>query len=122
MNADPELDAALLRQAGVAFGHAVLHLNGATHGVDDAAELDQAAVAGPFDDATVVRVDRGVDQVASQAPEPRKRALFVSAGETAVADNVRDQDRRDFPRSRHGAPSCGMHNSTNAGRSRPPFD
>ena len=37
MNADAEFDAALLRQAGVALDHAVLHLDGATHRVDHAA-------------------------------------------------------------------------------------
>jgi hypothetical protein len=33
MNADPELDAALRRNASVALDHAVLHLDGAAHGV-----------------------------------------------------------------------------------------
>ena len=42
MNADAELDASLGRQAGVAFDHAVLHLDCAAHGVDHAAELDDA--------------------------------------------------------------------------------
>ena len=45
MNADanyPMLD----RQAGVALDHAVLHLDRAAHRVDDAAELDEIAVAG----------------------------------------------------------------------------
>ena len=46
MDADAELDAALGRQAGVALDHAVLHLDGAAHGVDHAAELDEDAVAG----------------------------------------------------------------------------
>ena len=41
MDADPELDAPLRREAGVALDHAVLHLDGAAHGVDHAAELDQ---------------------------------------------------------------------------------
>jgi hypothetical protein len=46
MNADQELDAALGRQACVALGEAVLHFDRAAHGVDHAAELDEAAVAG----------------------------------------------------------------------------
>ena len=41
MDADPELDAALGRQASVALDHAVLHLDGAAHGIDDASELDE---------------------------------------------------------------------------------
>jgi hypothetical protein len=40
MNADPELDASVWRQAAVAFDHAVLHFDGAAHCVDHAAKLD----------------------------------------------------------------------------------
>src|SRR5271165_1288762 len=105
MNADAKLDATLRRQAGVAFDETVLHLDRAAHGVDHAAELNKRAVAGALDDAPVVRVDRGIDQIAAQPAEPRQRAILVGAGEPAVTDDVRDQDRRDFPHSRHGAPS-----------------
>ena len=103
MNADAELDAALWRHAGVALDEAVLHFDCATHGVDDAAELDEAAVAGALDDAPVVHGDGRIDEVAAQCPEPRKGAVLVRAGEPAVADDVRDQNRRDLPSSRHGA-------------------
>ena len=44
MNANAKLDAALGRQAGVALDHAILHLDGAAHGVDHAAKFDEAAV------------------------------------------------------------------------------
>ena len=40
-----------------------------------------------------------------KAAKSRKRAILVRAGEPAVADHVRDQDRRDFPGLAHGAPS-----------------
>src|SRR4029077_8617973 len=50
VNADAELDAALGRQAGVAFDHAGLHFDRAADGVDHAAKLDEAAVAGALDD------------------------------------------------------------------------
>jgi hypothetical protein len=65
MDADTELDPALRRHAGIALGHSVLHFDRAAHGVDHAAELDEAAVAGSLEDAPMVRVDGGVDQVAS---------------------------------------------------------
>ena len=105
MNADAELDAAIFRQAGVAFDHAFLHLDRASHRVDHAAELDQRAIAGALDDAPVMHGDGRVEEVAAQSPEPRERALLVGAGEPAVTDNVRDQDRRDLSRFRHAAPS-----------------
>ena len=70
MNSDPELDASLGRQAGIAFGHAVLHFDRAAHGVDHAAKLDEAAVPGSLDNAAVMRVNRGIDQIARS---PRSR-------------------------------------------------
>ena len=81
-----------------------------------------AAVAGALDDAPVMRVDGGIDQIAAQPPEPRQRAILVRAGEPAVADDVRNQDRRDLPGSRHGASSYRIQNSTKINRSRAPID
>ena len=118
MNADAELDAALGRHAGVALDHAVLHFDRAAHRVDHAAELDEAAVAGALDDAPVMRGDGGIDEIAAQPPQPRQRAILVRAREPAVADDIGDQDRREFPGFGHGAPSGVMQNSTKAGRSR----
>src|SRR5271166_1920943 len=77
MDADAELNAALGRQARIALDHAGLHFYRATRGVDHAAEFDDAAVAGSFDDAAVVDGDGRVDQVAAQSPQPRKGALFI---------------------------------------------
>ena len=57
MDADAKLDAPLRRHTSVAFDHAVLDFDGAAHRVDDAAELDERAVAGALDDATVMHCD-----------------------------------------------------------------
>jgi hypothetical protein len=58
---DAELDAALGRQLGVALGHAVLHLDGAAYSVNDAAELDDKAVAGALHHAAVMHGNRWVN-------------------------------------------------------------
>ena len=94
MNADAELDAAIRRHAGVALDHAVLHFDRAAHGVDDAAELDDDAVAGALDDAPVMHGDGRIDEIAAQRPQPRQDAILVRAGEPAVADDVRDKGSR----------------------------
>src|SRR5271157_1896477 len=122
MNADAEFDAAVGRQADVALDETVLHFDRAAHRVDHAAELDETSVPGSLDDAPVMGVDGGIDQIAPQAPEPRQGAILVRAGEPAVADDVRDQNRSDFPGSRHRAPSRAAQNSTKTGRTRPPFE
>ena len=104
MNANPELDAPLGRHAGVALDEAVLHFDGAAHGVDHAAELDDRAVAGALDDASVVHGDDRVDQVAAQCPEPRQRAIFVRPCKPAIAGDVGHQNRCEFAGLGHGAP------------------
>ena len=92
--------------ARVAFDHRVLHFDGAAHGVDDAAKLDERAVAGALDDAPVMHGDGGVDQIAAQRPQPRQNAIFVRAGKAAKADHVGGQYRRKFPVFRHLSLRC----------------
>ena len=113
MDADAEFDATLGRQAGVAFDHAVLHFDGAAHGIDDAAKLDEDAVAGALDHAAMMHGDGRIDQVAAQRPEPRQSAILVGAGEPAVADHIRRQYRREFPGLGHDCPSATSQISTN---------
>ena len=105
VNADAKLDPALRRQARVALDHAVLHFDRAAHRVDHAAKLDEAAVAGAFNDAAVMEGDGRIDQVAAQRPEPRQNAILVRSREPAIADNIRNQYRRNLPGLAHGAPS-----------------
>jgi hypothetical protein len=59
-----------------------------------------------------MRVDGRIDQIAAEPPEPRQGAILVRSREPAVADDIRDQDRRNFPGLAHGAPSRVMQNST----------
>ena len=40
--------------------------------------------------------DGGVDEVATEAPNPRERSFLIRASEPAVSDDVRDQDRREL--------------------------
>ena len=96
MNADAEFDAPVRRHAGVALDHAVLHFDRAAHGVDDAAELDDRAVAGALDDAAVMHGDGRVDQVAAQRPQAREDSILVGAGEPAVADDIRARIAASF--------------------------
>ena len=115
MDADAELDAALCRHAGVALDEAALHFDRTAHGVDHAAELDDDPVACALDDAPMMERDGRVNEVAAERPKARKNALLVGTGKPAVADDIRDQDRRELPRFRHGAPSGDVQNSTDVG-------
>ena len=106
VNANAEDDASVLRQAGVALDHGVLHFDGAAHGVDHAAEFDQSSIAGALYDTTVMHGDRRVDEIAAERPEAGKSAILVRAGEPAETDDVGSQDRRKFAGFGHRAPFC----------------
>ena len=67
-----ELDATLRRKTRVALDHAILHLDCAANGIDDASELYEDAVTRPLDDAAVMHGDGGIDQIASQRSEAGK--------------------------------------------------
>jgi hypothetical protein len=47
--------------------------------------------------------DGRIDEVAAQRPEPRQNTILVRSRQPAVADDIRDQNRRDFPGLAHGA-------------------
>ena len=104
MNANSKFDAFVWRDADVALDEAVLHLDRAPHRIHNASELDEAAVTGALDDASMMRGDGRIDKVAPQPSEPRQGAILVGAGEPTVADDVGDQDGCNFPGLAHEAP------------------
>ena len=79
MNPDAEHDAATLRHAGVALDHGVLNFDRAAHRVDDAAKLDDCAVAGALDHAPIVHGDSGVGWDRCAAHEAAERVRSSSA-------------------------------------------
>ena len=83
MNTDAKEDAAVLRHFGIALDHCALHFDREAHGIDDAAELDNAAVAGALDDPSAMHGNRGIDQIAAQRAQSGQSSIFVRAGEPA---------------------------------------
>jgi hypothetical protein len=65
MNADPEIDTAILRDARVALDHGVLPFDGAAHRIDYAAKLDEHPITGALEYTSIVHGDGGVYQIAS---------------------------------------------------------
>ena len=107
--------------AGVALDHGVLDFDGAAHGVDDAAELDNRAIASALDDSAIVHGDGRVDQVAAKRPQPRQCPVLVRAREPAESDDVSGEYRRDFSSLGHrAAPRQAF--TTETGRVLPLFD
>ncbi len=61
VNPHTEHDALVLRHPRVALDHRVLNFDCTAHGVDDATELDDRAVAGALDDPAVMHRDGRID-------------------------------------------------------------
>src|SRR6202040_3639292 len=94
---DTELDALLLRHPDVAFGHLLLNLDGATHRIDNAGELDQQPVASRFNNAAAVLLDLRVGKLASQPLQRSESALLVRSHQTRIASDIGLQDRCEPP-------------------------
>jgi hypothetical protein len=76
---DAELDSPFLRQASVPLNEAVLHFDRTAHGVNHAAELNDAAVPGALNNAPVMHGDGWVDQVRSVRTLARIRSSSAPA-------------------------------------------
>jgi hypothetical protein len=87
MDADTKFDAPVRWDLGIPFGHAVLHFGRTTQGVDDARELDQQAVAGGLDEATLVLGDLWIEKIAAQRFEAFERAFLVRARTHDIHEN-----------------------------------
>ena len=96
MGADAQLDPPLRRDARIALDNSGLDFDCATRLIDHAAKFGDESVAGALDDPAVVSGHRRLDQIAEERAQPRERALLVHAREPAVANDIGEQDRRDF--------------------------
>ena len=99
MDADAEFDTSVVWRTSVALDHRPLDFNGEVHCVDDAAKLDDTAVAGAFDDPVVAGGEGRVDRVASERPQPRQNPVLVGSSKPRIADDVGHQDRRKLSSS-----------------------
>ena len=77
VNADAKFDPLVLRHIGILFGHAALDFVGTSHGIDHAGELNESAVPGILDDASVMLSDFGIEKRLSKSFQLRQRAFFV---------------------------------------------
>ena len=97
VNADAKFDPLVLRHIGILFGHAALDFVGTSHGVDHAGELNESAVPGILDDASVMLSDFGIEKRLSESFQLRQRAFFVDPYQAARARDIRRQNSRQSP-------------------------
>ena len=89
---DPEFDA-VVRGAGIAFGHAALPFGSTTQPIDDAPEFNEKSVAGRFDDAPVMLGDLRIDYLGADRPQPVEGSFLVRPHQPRIARDIGGQDR-----------------------------
>ena len=88
VNADAKFNPLDLRYIDIVFGHAALNFVGTSHGVNDAGKLDESAVAGVLDDASVMLSDFRIEKRLSKSFQLRQRAFFVDPYQAARARDI----------------------------------
>jgi hypothetical protein len=91
IDAHAELDAILIWHLRIALGHSALDIKSAAHCVHYAAKLSQHPVPGILYDPATVFGDFGIDKSAQMGLQLDVRALFVHAGQPAVASHIGGQ-------------------------------
>jgi hypothetical protein len=90
---DPELDDFVRWHRAVARGHAVLNCGGAAHGIDDACEFHEQAIACCFDDPAAILANFWIDKLAPVGLKLCERAFLVGSHKPTVSCHVRRHDR-----------------------------
>ena len=93
INADAPFDATVFPDTHVPLGHRLLHVDRATHCIDDAWKLHQQAIAGGLDDATIVLGDLRIDELSAQRFEAFERAFLIRAHQSRIARDIGGQNR-----------------------------
>ena len=75
----------------------LLHLDGTAHRPVNAIEHDEQGIAPSLDDFAAMLLDRRVDQVAAQSPQPLESPCIVQPNQAAVANHVGIDDGDQLP-------------------------
>ena len=94
VDADADIDAAIVGESLIALCHLPLHYDRALQGVDDTGELRQQPVAHQFEDVAVVLLDFRLEQLLAVCPQTFERTRFFLLHEPAVADHVGGKNGR----------------------------
>ena len=88
VDSNANIDALILRLAGVSLRHSSLDIDRALNRVDDAAELGQKAIAHELEDAAAMLRYRRFNEFIAVSLDPLKGFRFVLLHQAAVADDV----------------------------------
>ena len=97
---DADLETSILSSGGtsaISLNHLALDFYRTARCIDSTCELDQHAITGGLDDATVMRGDSGIDERLSKRLKLRECALLVATHQQAIAGDIRRQHGRQSP-------------------------
>ena len=92
IDANAEIKPPFWRQESVPFRLLLLDFDRTAHGVDHAVELDQNPITHGLDQPTMVRCDPWLENFLQIGLKARARPLFVDLAQTAIANDIGDQD------------------------------
>ena len=93
IDAHAKFDPPSRRHGGIADDHFALHLDGTAHGIKDAGEFDEEAVAGRLDDATAVLGDLAIAKLSADRARCGERALLIFAHQSRIAGDIDSEYR-----------------------------
>ena len=93
IDADAELEAPVGRHPRLVGRDRLLHLDGAQHGIDHRAELDQHAIADDLHEPPMMRAQQRLHDLVAQPLQPGDGAGFVQLHQARVADHIGRQNR-----------------------------
>ena len=111
IDANAEIHPAIRRHNGRAFGLDALDLHRAVQRLDHARELDQQPVAHGLDQSAAMLGNLWFENLAQIGPEIGTRSHLVGLAESAVADDVGDQDGGEPALHVSGRKSCSIFQS-----------
>ena len=91
---DAEADGSIRRLISVVDRNFLLHLHGTAHRPIDAIEHDEQGVAARLDDPAAVLLNRRIDQVLPQSPQPLERSRIIQGRLGASSQPCRHTARR----------------------------
>src|SRR6266700_3930639 len=103
IDADAKPDLPLVGHLRLAVDHPALHLGGAAHRIYDAREFHQQAVAGSLDDAALMLLDLGIDELPAMRLETLVRAFLVRPHQARIARHISGEDRGQTAGRGHGS-------------------
>src|SRR5262249_38138841 len=93
---DAEFYPLLRRNIGIAFAHALLDLNRASHRIHDARKLNEDTITSRLHYATAILLVLGVDQLTAIFLEAGERAGLIRTHQPAITSNIGSQYSGEF--------------------------